>query len=515
MRKRLIIWLALLAGLWTVTLAQTLEAPNDVPIADRSAQAVIVTCHDMIDRGLFESIKRRANQALDMGADYLILEIKTYGGELKTADDIAKLLILDLAKQIRTVAYVATEAISAGALISVSCQDIVMRENSTIGDCAPITMGGKLEGVEREKVESFTRAMFDRAAKANDYPQALLRAMVTKAVEVYRVQNRESGEYEFFETAALPTDANAYDLEGKELVDPKDRILTVDAATAEEYGIARAVVPDRQGLLDYLAERDDVTFTGSPTVLETNWSEEMVRKINHPAVIGILTMVALLGLYIEFSTPGLGLPGLAAVIAFVVIIGSKYLHGMANWVEVAVFVVGVALLFAEIFIIPGFGVAGIAGIICMVGGLFGMLVRNPPERLPWPETDMDWNLFTEGLLGFASGFVGFVILAVILARYLPRLRVFSGLILMPSTGIPGTSTASAPDLSGNTLARLPLQPGDIGESATPLHPTGRVYFEDQLVDCVAQGEFLDKGIRVRITKIRGNRIVVEAASEDP
>ncbi|MFC1652150.1 nodulation protein NfeD [Planctomycetota bacterium] len=506
MRQTILTLLILVLGLssWC-TWAQNI--PVDPNIAPQPAQAVLISCEGMIDNGLYESIKRRSNEAIEQGADYIILEVSTYGGLLEAADNIAKLLILDLSPKVRTVAYIVTEAISAGALISVSCQDIIMRENTTIGDCAPIVMGGKLEGVEREKSESFTRAAFDRAAKANDYPQALLRAMVTMQVEVYRIRNLLTDANDYFEASDVPTDANAYDLESKELVINNERILTVDAATALDYGIARANVADREGALDYLAQRDGVTFKPLQ-VLKTNWSEELVRKIQHPAVMGILVMVALMGLYMEFSTPGLGLPGLAAAISLVIIIGSKFIIGMANWVEVAVFVVGIILVLIEFLIIPGFGLAGIAGILCIFGGLFGMLVRNPPDRLPWPTGDMDWQLFTEGLYGLVLGLLGFVVLAVLLARYLPKLKIFSGLILVPNAGMSAGQTPLASSVPASD-GPVQIHVGAIGTAVSPLHPAGRVRFDDHLVDCVTQAEFLAANTQVVVTEIHGNRVVVE------
>ncbi len=166
------------------------------------------------------------------GAEYLIYQISTYGGRVDSADDIAKYLIQDAAARGHTVAYVATEAISAGALISVSCEDIIMQENTTIGDSAPISMGEKLEGVEREKAESFIRAAFQRAAEANGYPELLLKAMVTIQIEVYRVRNLQTGEYEFFEGDNLPTDANLYDVKGAQEINGDDELLTLTASQA-------------------------------------------------------------------------------------------------------------------------------------------------------------------------------------------------------------------------------------------------------------------------------------------
>jgi membrane-bound serine protease (ClpP class) len=477
----------------------------------RTVKTAVIVCKGMVDNGLYKSIQRRTQIALDGGAKYLIYEISTYGGLLQSGDDISKYFIHDVAKKAHTVAYITTEAISAGAMISVSCQDIIMRENTTIGDCAPIQIGAKLEGVEREKTESFTRAAFKRAAEANKYPDVLLKAMVTMQTEVYRVRNLKTGEREFFEEHQLPDDKKKYDLDNKELIVKNDELLTLTASQAFEYGIARAVVADRAGVFDFLAKRDGVTFVGEPMVLETLWSEEMVRWLNSPAVMGVLVMLALLGVYIEFSTPGFGLPGLVAVICFAVIIGSKYLIGMANWVEVALFVIGLLLLMIEIFVLPGFGVVGFLGIICILTGLFGMLVKNPPDKMPWPESQLDWQLFNEGLLGLLFGFVGFAVLAWILTKYMPKLQFLSGLILIPTAvqqvgEVKVSMTVPADEkITGMNI-------GDIGKVVSTLRPAGKAKFGKAIVDVVAGAEFLDKGTKVEIIEIHGNRVVVKAAT---
>jgi len=481
---------------------------NDAGTDLSPTKAVIIVCKGDIDDGLYKSIRRRSQMALDAGVEYLIYEIGTYGGLLNSADDISKYFILDIGKRAHTVAYVTTEAISAGAMISVSCKDIIMLENTTIGDCAPILMGGKLEGVEREKIESFTRAAFMRAAEANGYPEALLKAMVTMQTKVYRVTNLQSGEPEFFEDQQLPDDPNQYDLDNKELVVDEDELLTLTASKAFEYGIARAVVKDRARVLEFLGERDGVTFADEPMVLETLWSEEMVRWLNSPAVMAALVMLALLGVYIEFNTPGLGLPGLVAVICFVIIVGSKYLVGLANWVEVVLFVMGILLLLVEIFVLPGFGIAGISGIICMLAGLFGMLVKNPPDRLPWPRDAVAWSDFTWGIVGLSLGFGGFVVLAWLLSKYLPRIQFLSGLILVPTAaGQGGTMRVNmtTPPESRTTGVKV----GDLGEVVSTLRPTGKARFGDAIVDVVAGAEFIDKGAKVEIIEIHGNRVVVK------
>jgi membrane-bound serine protease (ClpP class) len=511
MRKTLQIVLVLVLCVLTwdgrATAAEPNE-PNRPARVRRDAKAAIIPCEGMIDEALLYSIRRRTEIALDEGASYLIYEISTYGGLVDAADSIAKYLIQKVAPRGHTVAYVTTEAISAGALVSVSCEDIIMQENTTIGDAAPITMGGKLEGVEREKAESFVRIAFQRAAEANKYPELLLKAMVTMQIEVYRVRNLQTDQYEFLEE--LPKDPNTYDVKGAVKIDGDASILSLTAPQALEYGLARAVVKDRAEALAFLEKRDGVAFAEEPLVLVPTWSEQMVSWLNSPAVVSILVMLALLGIYIEFSTPGFGLPGLVAVVAFAILLGSKYLVGLANWVEIVMLFVGILLLLVEIFVLPGFGVAGILGIIAILGGLFGMLIRNAPDELPWPETPGDWQSLSSGALSLSAGVLGFLVLAWLVSRFLPRARFMSGLVLAPGTSGGGGSQVS---MTAPPQRTEPIQVGQVGEVVSRLRPAGKARFADARVDVVATGEFLDRGTRVEIMAINGNRVVVKKAGQ--
>jgi membrane-bound serine protease (ClpP class) len=271
------------------------------------------------------------------------------------------------------------------------------------------------------------------------------------------------------------------------------------------------VVRDLGGALAFLGKRDHVAFAGEPMVLQPSWSEYMVSWLNSPIVMGILFMLALLGAYIEFSTPGFGLPGLVAIVCFAIILGSKYLVGMANWVEILLLFIGVALLLVEIFVLPGFGVAGILGIACLLIGLFGMLVRNAPDELPWPHTAADWQALSSNMLALAVGFAGFILAAWLLSRYLPKLPFMSGLVLAPTPAAAGgggsrISMTSPPESSGTGV-----QVGEIGEVIATLRPAGKARFGEAVVDVVADGEFLQPGTEVEIIKISGSRVVVRKA----
>jgi membrane-bound serine protease (ClpP class) len=181
---------------------------------------------------------------------------------------------------------------------------------------------------------------------------------------------------------------------------------------------------------------------------------------------------------------------------------------LANWVEVALFIIGVLLLMVEIFVLPGFGIAGISGIMCILAGLFGMLIKNPPDKLPWPQTQFDWQLFTNGILGLSLGFVGFAVLAWLFAKYLPKLQFLSGLVLVPTAAKQGSEVEISMTAPAEPES-ISVNIGDVGEAVSTLRPVGRARFGNAIVDCVAEAEFLDNGDKVEIIEIHGNRVVVK------
>ena len=337
--------------------------------------------------------------------------------------------------------------------------------------------------------------------------------MVTMTLEVYAVENRETGDVDYYLGDDLPTDPCVYDLEHKKLIIGDDKLLTANAKQALEYGISRATVDDvdesRAGLLEFLEQRDNVRFVRPIEVMETNWSEQVVRWLASPAVTGVLFMIALLGIYAELNSPGLGLPGAIAVIALAVLFGSKFLIGMANWWEIAVFVLGMVLLILEIFVIPGFGIAGISGLLLMVFALAAMMIGNAPDKLPIPATPLDWDMFKNNLIGMLFGFIGFLVGAFFLTRLLPRIPFANRLVLEPvvdSTRVRmGVNPAPAPE----PTVRL----GAMGVAANQLLPSGIGRFGSQRINVVTQGEPIEAGRKIKVVAIEGNSIVVKEIAE--
>jgi len=219
---------------------KTKDRPD--PAAGKTPKAVIITIAEMIDPGLVDSLIRRTEFAIDQGATIIIYEMDTFGGRVDSAIEIYDYFLKDVGRRARTVAYIPTKAISAGAMISVACHDIIMKRNTQIGDCAPIQMGGSIENTEREKIETILRTYFRDAARENGYPEALCQAMVSATLEVWRVKNLEDDTYGYFFTSELNHKEYPWDLQNKVLVCEEDKLLTLTHQEALNYGVARTIV---------------------------------------------------------------------------------------------------------------------------------------------------------------------------------------------------------------------------------------------------------------------------------
>jgi membrane-bound serine protease (ClpP class) len=219
-------------------------------------------------------------------------------------------------------------------------------------------------------------------------------------------------------------------------------------------------------------------------------------------VSGLLLMVAVLSLYVELQHPGISVAGGLALVCFAILFGSRYLIGMAAWWEIAAFAVGLTLIVVEVFVIPGFGVAGVLGIILCLLGLVAMIIPNAPNELPIPRSSLDWDVFSRSLLALCLGFIGAFVAIPILARILPRIPMANRLVLTPPSG----------DLGGSATERAPvltIQPGQVGVLTTPCRPAGKARFGEEIIDVSSEGLFLTAGDKVRVLHRQGNQVVIE------
>jgi len=484
------------------------------PLPKGASKVFVIPVREMIRGKTYDAIRRKVIRCRAGGAELIVLDMDTWGGEVSAALDITRLLKVDL-DDIHTVCYVRTRAVSAGAMIAMACDQIVMNPSGKFGDCAPVSFGGQLEGVEREKIESVLRKEFAESAERNGYNVALAESMVSASREVWLVRNKATKELRYVRAmdyrgrveippgvSSVPSNPQA-PWELHRVIVPAGEILTLTPREALEYGFASDIVkaPREE---PYGALMKHLNVRGQPVVLVDNWSEDLVDFLTQPAVAGFLFFVALLCAYVEMHTPGFGAAGSLAILCFAILFGSRFLVGLANWWEIALFVLGLLLLAVEIFVTPGFGIMGIAGLLCCTAAMLAMLVANAPDKLPIPKTELDWGLFTNGVLALGVGFVAAIFGAGILARFLPKAPFAGRLILTPSQVMASAEPAQ----------QAPVAVGETGVVEGTCRPAGLARFGEKLLHVVSEGAFIPRGKRVRVVKVRGNHIVVTAEEPD-
>lgn len=462
--------------------------------AGREAVVALIPLRGAIDYGAVRFVERSLETARKAGATHIVLELDTYGGQVDSAEAIHALL--RNVEGIKTIAYVSEKALSAGALVALSCNSLVMRRGTRIGDVEPLMQlpWGEPKGLEdlAEKIQTELRAVFRTNAQQNGYPEKLSEAMVTKELEVLRVTMDDGTQsYMFsYEFDHLPFSEKAK-VAKREVIVRAGELLTMTAQEAKDLGFAAAIVKNEDELLHFYGLSKAKVVDVSPT-----WSEKLAGLVQTYSFVFLA--LGLLGIYVELKTPGFGAPGILGIACIAVFLFGKYVAGLADAIEIMFFVIGIGLLALEIFVIPGFGVAGILGILFIVAGIY--LASLPfwiPRELP------DFQRLTTWAWQFSLALGSVVVVGFILARYLPKM------------GLPGKLMITAQERveEGYVAGRREEEglEGKGGISVTKLRPAGKAEFDGRVVDVVAEGEFVEKGERVVVIDARGTRVVVRKA----
>jgi len=475
------------------TMAQA-DSPEEAPPPYKTPY--LIPLEEEIDDWNFTTFKRRVDQALEAGADLIVVPLDTPGGELHAAFNFGKYIFNKVRPRARVAFYITNHALSAGALIALSGHEIVMGPGGTIGDCQPIFLS--TEGIKEgpEKIQSPLRATFRKYARANDYPEALAESMVTKELEILQViQKDDKTVYVRADKYESWTEEQKKNVKSKEVVVKEGELLTMTTREAVEFGFARAEVHSLKelGLLFGLED-----FDRKVKRLEPSWSEDMVKAVQAWNILFVL--IGLLCLYLEFKTPGFGFFGIAGIVAFAVYFFFGYLTGLSNYWEIALCLVGVILIGLEIFVVPGTGFTGILGIVCVLVGLFA---GGLPNEFIIPRFPYQQVIFQEMLIKFSIALGTVLVLAYAISKYLPDIPVFNKLILTAASGPPHSEA-----VPGRLAAEQTVTLDSLGTALTALRPTGTARFGPTRVDVVTQGEFLEKNTPLRVIQTSGYRIVV-------
>lgn len=468
--KRLIL---LLLALLTAPALPAAAASADPPRPAPGAAVYVIPVRSQIEGALLYVIRRGLAEAKQQNAAAIILVMDTPGGTLNSASDIVRSI---QASPVPVYTFIEKDAFSAGAIIALSTRAIYMAPGAVVGDALPILMspfGGvqdMSEGLE-EKSVSAVAALIRAAAQSAGHDPEVAEKMVRRENELKI---------------------------GDDVISPAGQLLTLTAEEAARPGRH----PDRPLLSagthsDIHSVLKALGLANHPIrELEITTVERVARVIAGAAPI--LMILGFLGIYIEIKTPGIGLPGILGAICLGLFFWGHHIAGLAGMEDLLIFAAGVLLLLVEIFLIPGFGITGVLGILLILFSLVGAMTRMIPGGPVLPGwTDLHIPILKMGVAIFGTG-AG----ALLLGRFLPRSALGSRLTLAASTSAAEGYTA-APDTSALV--------GQTGVALTPLRPAGVIRVGAERLDVVTAGQFLDAGATVQIIEAHGNRIVVAPA----
>ena len=415
-----------------------------------------------IDLGLPPFIQRTLEDAESNNATLVIFDINTFGGRVDAATQIKDAI---LGADITTVAYINRRAISAGALISLSCEKIFMTGGGLIGAATAVDMSGKKGS---EKVISFMREEMASTAERRGRSKDIARGMVDE-------------ELNFTHLVVDGDSILVNDIEGRK--DGKLISLTTDQAI--KYGIADGTAETIDALLDSLGY-------GSAQIIESteNWSENIVRFLTNPVVASLLTTFGFLGILFELQSPGWGIPGFVGLTCLILSLSVSYIAQLATMSDMIFILTGLSLMLLEMLVIPGFGIVGLGGIGFMLYGLYLLLL---------PEVPVGEEVLSQAMDGFLIGILGAILGIVLLGKLMIRSKFWEQL----------TSPSSQKKDQGfsNTQGWEGLE-GRSGTADTDLHPSGWVKIDGQRIFVVSEGDFIEKGKEVTILSVDGNRVLV-------
>jgi len=402
-----------------------------------------------IDLGIAPFVRRVVEEAEDDNADAIIFRINTFGGRVDAATQIKDAIVNS---RVLTIGFIDKRAISAGSLIALSCDKIVMVPGASIGATTVVDQTGKKQS---EKYQSYMRSEMRSTAERNNRRKDIAEGMVDERVVI----------------------------DG--LVD-STQLITLTSEEALQYGIADTILTSTSEVIAAF-ELGDAEIIRNEMI----WAEDVVRFINNPIISSLLIMIGIFGLFTEIKTPGWGVPGTAGAIALAIFFGAGYILEIASVIEIIIFIIGVVLLLIEIFVVPGFGVFGILGIISMVAGLFLGLVADFPL--------IDFDIISVAIIQLAASFLAALLLLFLLSKTLPKTNIWNRLILQANINAKSGYT-SKPDFDHLI--------GKKGIAITDLRPSGAAEIGKKRIDVTTEGEYINKGATVVITFVEGSKIVV-------
>jgi membrane-bound serine protease (ClpP class) len=412
-----------------------------------------------IDSDIDPAMNRRVRLALDEAkahqAELIVIEMDTYGGVVTDADEIRTLI---LESQIPVYVFINKDAASAGALISIACDSIYMAPGASIG--AATVVNGNDGAAAPDKYQSYMRSMMRSTAEASGRDPKIAEGMVDEKIEIEGITTAGS-------------------------------VITLSVSEAIKFGFCEGQFDSVEAILQSQnLEKAEILAYEEDTV------DKIISFFLSPAISGVLILIIVGGIYFELQTPGVGFPIVAAIIATALYFIPYYLNGLAeNW-EILIFFAGIILLAIELFVIPGFGIFGILGIACIIGGLVLGMVPNQDFNFDFvPASQLFGALLTVILASLAS--VGLVFWLT------PKVNEWGAFRHITLATTQERSEGYTSSFYANSLM------GKTGIVHSRLRPSGKVEIEGEIYDAYSRGEFIDQGEKIIVISTEGTSLKVK------
>lgn len=480
-----------------------LVARRDAESSEKPVKVAVIAIHDMITPVVSDFVVRETHKAIGEGANLLIYDIDSPGGYLHSSEEIATTIAELDPSEVTTVAWIQYEAISGAAVSALGCDQIVMTPEAKIGDVGVIVPGedGAFDRVPEKVVSPFLLTM-ENLAKKKDRPVAILHAMVDRNLHVFEVTHKDTGRRTYMTQFEIDA-ANGEWVRGDIVPESRDEILlTVNGERAEELQIAEAPCASLEELKLRLGIPEEAVLKPRAA----SWVDTLVFVLNTGFGGFTLIFLGILCIYLEAHVPG-GFFGIVAAGLFVLFFWSRYLGGTAGTLELVMFVMGVALLLLELFVVPGFGVFGISGLLLMAGSL--VMASSTFSGMSAGER---FHETMSGLGTLAGALVTVIVVASVLNHFLPSIPLFRHLILTPPGQITEERMADSSQPTG-AFGITPVSVGDRGTATSTLRPAGKATIDDKYVDVVSDGAYIEHGTMIEVVQVAGNRVVVRPVDE--
>ena len=514
-----------------------------VPAERQSDSVAIIDIGTPIDSITAISVKRRLEEAEKDGADAIVLELNTPGGDVESMLDICRLI--KEKQDVITVGWVNHEAYSAGAIIALATDEIVVANGARMGDAAPIAampLMGLIEmpTAERAKLEAPLLTEVVDSARRNGYDEKLVQSFIGVNFALWEIESQDGSERRFVDAneylaifgkkppverlrgdqprsaSTAPTldqetndliesmqemrddrslpdaaEANQWKLSGQ--VVGAEELLIVDSDDAIRMGLATQRVTSKDGISRYFGAKQTQAY-------HEHWSEHLARFLMSWPVRIVLVVVMIIAFLIEAAVPGSGIFGGLALIALGLLIGAPLLVGMAQWWEVALILLGLVLIALELLVTPGIGALGLLGVSSLLAGTISLVVTADLD------TTEGGDQLVVTIAAVCVSLVAGLSLAWWLSKKTGRIGLFGGLILQDQSGaaVPGIAHhGNDTDENAQDLIGLVIH------TETDLRPTGKVRVNTSIHDARSLRGWIPKGASVIVRKKFGGELEVE------